>query len=735
MTKGIAYPLVAFAIGVLGGLTGPAAAQMTAPVVKIGADNEYTAHHASDAPRIDGVLDDAIWHEFEPIRDFVQLTPDEGALPTQPSAVWIAYDEDNLYFAFRFYDSEPDKIRARNLERGGPNGNDDMVWLMLDTYHDGRNAYVFETNVLGTQDDAVFTDESFTFSDWQWDGIFESQGRIDDEGWALEFRIPFRTIRFEYAEEPTMGIAIMRFLNRESERSMWPFIPRSYSAGIYQVSQYATLKGLRGIKPGHNIEIKPYVIAGAQQFRTDPTSTESDVLRDAGVDIKYGITSNLTLDLTVNTDFAQVESDVVQLDLTRFNLFFPEKREFFLERQGLFEFGDARSTETFFSRRIGISNDILAGARLTGQIGKISLGLLNIQTDRNRELDLPRANNAVVRVRADVLPRTTVGAIATNLQQGGGGYNRAVGVDAARRFWGNSQVRAWYTRVFDDNPLMNDAAGSAELNLRAADVSGGVGYTNVGKYFAPALGFVRRTDMIGYDGFATYSPQFGSTGLVRSISITGSGSLVNGQDQEKQSSAVELHGNLSFVSNDRISVAASRGFERLEQSFFIREDAEIPVGDYTSDEFSFGAGTDGSRFFSASASVGLAEYFGGTRKVYEGGIGLRTGKYLNLEASVSHNRFDIPIANGEFEATTFTLNINAAQSRKLFAKALIQYDNFSGDLQANIRIDWIHSPGADLFVVFNTNYNFTGEEDRFDVRNAMMNNRVGVAKLTYVIQI
>ena len=703
--------------------------------MKIGAENEFTAVYAAEAPRIDGVLDDAIWQQFEPVRDFVQLAPDEGASPTQPSAMWVAYDESNLYFGFRFYDSEPDKIRARNLERGGPNGNDDMVWLMLDTYHDQRNAYVFETNVLGTQDDAVFTDESFTFSDWQWDGIFDSEGRIDEEGWALEFAIPFRTIRFEYAEEPTMGIAVMRFLNRASERSMWPFIPRSYSAGIYQVSQYATLKGLRQIKPGHNIEIKPYVIAGAQEFRTDPTSTETDVLRDAGVDIKYGITSNLTLDLTVNTDFAQVESDVVQLDLTRFNLFFPEKREFFLERQGLFEFGDARSTETFFSRRIGISNNILAGARLTGQVGKISVGLLNIQTGRNSELDLPIANNAVARVRADVLSRTTFGAIATNLQQGGGGYNRAFGVDGVRRFWGNSQMSGWYTRVYDDDPMLNDAAGSVDLSLRSADVGGGVGYTNVGRQFRPALGFVRRTDMIQYSGFSSYSPQFGSTGLIRSVSLSGSGSLINGQDQKKQSSSIELDGSANFVSNDRVNFSVSRGFERLEESFFIRENAEIPMGDYVSDAVSFGAGTDGSRFFSANARLTLSEYFGGTRTSYGAGIGLRTGKYLNLTASINHNVFDIPIANGSFDATTFTMNINAAQSRKLFAKALIQYDNFSGDLQANIRIDWIHSPGADLFIVFNTNYNFTGEEDQFDFRNAMMNNRVGVAKLTYVIQI
>jgi hypothetical protein len=273
------------------------------------------------------------------------------------------------------------------------------------------------------------------------------------------------------------------------------------------------------------------------------------------------------------------------------------------------------------------------------------------------------------------------------------------------------------------------------ISLQSADVGGGFGYTNIGKRFNPALGFVRRRDMIDYSGFASYSPQFGSEGLIRSLSVGGNASVTSGQDLRKQSSSVQLRTGFSFVSNDRVDFSAGRSFERLERSFFIREDAEIPVGDYSSNSVSFNGRTDNSRFFSANAGVTLSEYFDGTRTNYRFGIGMRTGRYLNFDASVSHDVFELPIENGAFDATTFSLNVNAATSRKLFAKALVQYDNFSGDLQANVRIDWIHSPGADLFVVFNTNYNFTGEEDRFDVRNATLNNRVGVAKVTYVIQI
>ena len=720
-----------FLVAAIGSL--PAFGQTSDRPIQIGANNEIHAVYAASAPRIDGILDDEIWQIAVPVQDFRQLTPDEGQLPSQKSAMWIAYDEKNLYFAFRFYDTEPDKIRARNLERGGPNGNDDMVWLMLDTYNDDRNAYVFETNVLGTQDDALVTDESFPPNAWQWDGIFRSEGRIDEQGWALEYAIPFRTIRFSKENEPEMGIAVMRFLNRTSERSMWPFIPRRYNAGIFQVSQYASLKGLKDIERGHNVEIKPYIISGVQEFRTGPTATESDFTRDAGVDIKYGITSNLTLDLTINTDFAQVESDVVQLDLTRFNLFFPEKREFFLERSGLFQFGDAQSTETFFSRRIGIDNDILAGARLTGQVGKLSVGVMDIQTRKNDELGLSAANNAVARIRADVLPRTTVGTIFTNLEQGDD-YNRSLGFDASSRFWGDSRVYAWFTSVFDDDNLNSDIAGSADLTLRNADFRFDGSYQNVGKHFDPALGFVRRRDMKRYASDVSYNPQFGSDGLLRSMFVTTGGSVTDGQDNEKQSSSLFAYSNFSFVSNDGFDIELNRTYEKLEETFNLR-DAAIAPGEYNSNSVEFGARTNGSRFLSVNGGVRFAQYFGGNRQIIRGGIGLRTGKYLNLSANINHTMFDIPVAGGQFDATTFQVNINAAQSRKLFAKALIQYDNFSNDLQANIRIDWIHSPGADLFVVLNTSYDFSGDEDQSDFRNASLNNRVGVAKLTYVIQL
>ncbi len=702
-------------------------------VQPIGAQNSLQAVFAEKPPRIDGIMDDEIWQQTPVADDFVQLDPIDGAPPSQPSAMRIAYDKENLYFGLSFYDSDPEQIRARNLQRGGPNGNDDMFWLLIDTYNDDRNAYLFETNVLGTQDDAIITDESMSFSDWQWDGIYESQGRIADDGWHVELAIPFKTIRFDNKDELTMGVAIMRFLNRTGERSLWPYIPRRYAAGIFQVSQYANLEGIEGVKPGRNVLIKPYVISGAQKSRVTENGFETDTDQDLGLDVKWALTPNFTFDATLNTDFAQVESDNVQLDLTRFNLFFPEKREFFLERQGLFEFGNTGQTQTFFSRRIGISNDILAGGRLVGQFDKVSIGAMNLQTDDNNEFSIPGGNNTVLRARVDVIDRTTVGAIFTNLEQDND-WNRGYGADLRRRFWGNSEFSAWFSRIEDKDPDQSDGAGSVSLALRSADWTFGADYDNVGRRFNPALGFVRRRDMKSYATSATYNPFLGD-GFFRSYAVTASAELIDGQDNEKQSSDLGLNGNLRFRTNDRINWSLGRNFERLDEPFFLRSDVELAPGDYVSNSGSVGFRTDNSKFFSASGTLRFAEFFGGDRTTYQVGIGLRTGKYLNMDATVSHQEFDLPVPNGTFNATTFGMNLNAAWSRKLFANSLIQYDNFSGDLQANVRIDWIHSPGADLFIVFNTSYNFTGEDDQFDVRNAILNDRVGIAKLTYVIQL
>jgi uncharacterized protein DUF5916/cellulose/xylan binding protein with CBM9 domain len=696
-----------------------------------------------DPPRVDGNLDDAIWDQIEPVTDFVQIWPTDGAPASERSEVRVAYDRDYLYFAFKFFDPNPELIRAKNLERGGRNDRDDHAYISLDTYLDGRNAYLFEMNALGTQDDATITDEGLTLDSFSWDAVFRSETVIDDEGWSMEVSIPFRQLRFPKGEEVEFGLMLSRMINRKNERSLWPPIGLEYGSSfgaLSAVSQYGRLTGMKNIRRGKNLEIKPYIITGAQEVRSDLSvrNTDTDLTRDAGIDIKYGIRSDLTLDVSLNTDFAQVESDNVQLNLSRFSLFFPEKREFFLERSGLFEHGNPRSTQTFFSRRIGLSEQMLAGARMTGQIGRFSVGVLNIETGGNLgDLFGSRsANNTVARIRTKLFSRATVGAIATQLELDDG-YNRALGLDGQFRFWSSSRFTGWITSVTDTNPDNEGTAGHAELQLQNDLYGARATFTSVGKNYRPALGFVRRRDMRQYTGRLSYSPvvEIGALPMIRRFAFQGDYNYIEGQNGQKQSTEVQLQARAEFQRRDRVEFEFQRQFERLDESFFIRADAEIPARDYTFNQYRLSGSTDQSRRAFAGARVSMGGFFNGDRTDLSGTVGFRQSQYLTVEGNVGHSIIDLPVDNGRFDATTMSVSVLAAANRKLFAKALIQYDNFSRDVQANIRVDWIHTPGSDLFLVFNTSYHFAADQDViFDPRrDFVLNDRVGVAKLTYLI--
>jgi len=701
-----------------------------------------------DAPRMDGNLDDAAWQSITPMADFVQRWPIEGAEPTEQSWVKIGYDQDYLYFGFQFFDKEPHLIRAKNMERGGRNDRDDHAYIGIDTFLDGRNAFLFEMNALGTQDDALIANEQMTIDSYSWDAVFVSETVIDDKGWSMEVRIPFRQLRFPEGDDLTFGLWMRRTVNRKNEIQNWPLIPLTYGSGynsdIKTVSRYGRLTGLKNIRRGKNIEIKPYFITGAQKVRNDLRfeKTDSDTNYDAGFDLKYGITSNLTLDFTVNTDFAQVESDNTQLNLTRFSLFFPEKREFFLERSGIFEHGDSRRTQTFFSRRIGLSEAILAGSRLTGQIGRFNVGILNIETapdggsfsDKMGQIFGDKsANNAVARLQTNFLKRGSAGVIFTNYDRAGN-YNRALGFDVSQRFGTASSMDAWFTTVSDTDPGNEGQAGSVSVSYRDDVYGASLGYTSVGENYSPALGFVRRRDMRQSVATVTYSPLF-EKGPFRQMTFHTMGINITGQDGKLQS--WEIDPSVSFTSRERdnIQVSGSREFDRLIGPFRIRPDATILPGDYSFNRIGARFTSDPSRKFSGTLNVQTGGFYGGDRTDMSLTAGYRQSKHLTLGGGISKSNIDLPITNGKFSATTASVDILASVSRKLFAKALIQYDNFSRNVNANIRIDWIHTPGSDLFLVFNTSYHVTGDnETLFDPRaDLLLNSMVGVAKLTYLI--
>ena len=541
-------------------------------------------------PTVDAILDEPFWQRIEPVTDFRQRVPVDGAPASERTELRVAFDDNNLYFAIVLHDSEPEGIRRSILHREGRIDQDDNIRIGLDTYNDKRNAYIFEINPFGTQGDALITDESMTLSDWNWEGVYVSEARVTEDGWVVEAAIPFTTIRFADTDAPEMGILMERTIRRKNEMVYFPHIGQEFRQGLTQVSQYATLTGLEGLRRGRYMEAKPFAIAGrsalGQRGDLDP---KTETLSEIGLDFKYSITSNLTLDATVNPDFAQVEADNVQINLTRFSLFFPEKREFFLERAGLFDFGDARETVVFFSRRIGIGNDIAGGARLTGQAGPLSIGALSLWTEDaqgDREHDAaPGGLNSVVRLRADPFPRTTVGGILTSMD-GEYGFNRVLGGDFQVRFGGSSSVRGWLARSWDGTASANvDAdtgspiAGAIQADLRSSLLAAGAGYRRIPIDFDPALGFVLRNDMQRFTGSVGVHPRFEQSAWARQLVTTLRGDYITGMDGSKQSTAAVFSNLLSFQTGDRASIAIVHRGEWLARPTYI-QGHRLEAGEY-----------------------------------------------------------------------------------------------------------------------------------------------------------
>lgn len=684
-----------------------------------------TAVRTDESIKIDGVLDEAIWESISPITEFVQRLPQDGADPSENSQMQIAYNDQYLYFGFIFYDSEPEKVRATILNRGGWIHRDDKLEIALDTYHDKRNAYLFEMNPLGTQDDALITDESRPgLDEWAWDGVYISEGNVTDFGWVLEVAIPWTTLRFPSKDELTMGLAIKRYINRKNESVMWPHIGLEYSSDVYQVSQYATLKGLKNIKRGKDVKIKPFGIGGTQtQMKNDQKI--SDQNGSGGMDIYYGLKSNLTLNLTYNTDFAQVEADNAQINLTRFNLFYPEKREFFLTRSKLFAFGNSRQTEVFFSRQIGLNQDVAGGARMFGQIGNTSIGALNINT--RAEGDLPATAYSALRLRSDIRDRTTLGAIVTDVTNNDG-QNSVFGLDGQMRFWGNSSVSAWFSQVEDKRIDGASAASMIKIDLKNDRYFLTAGQHRVDKGFQPALGFVQRTDMIGTGVIFGFTPRVGNGDeLIRQWRFTGYVRDVKNHAGKKESGVLNLGIDAIFESRDRMGLNIRQTTENLSNGFTLGNGVQIDADNYRDTKFQFTLRSNQSRGLWGDLNIEKGGYFGGDRTQYGGSVGRRFSNHLTLYGSANRNLISMP-NQGEFTADIFGMTAEMALNRKWFGKTLIQYDNFSEQIQLYCRINWIHTPGSDLFIVLNQRYDMSGS-------SADLVQGTQVIKLTYLFQI
>ncbi|MBM3821158.1 MAG: carbohydrate binding family 9 domain-containing protein, partial [Acidimicrobiia bacterium] len=409
--------------------------------------------------RVDGALDEALYSSYQPLSDFVQIEPAHGEAATEKSEVWIAFDADHVYIGFRTWESQPDRLVANEMRRDANSiWQSESISFALDTFYDRRNSLNFYLNVVGGRMDGQVTNESSWSSDWN--PVWDFAVRRTPEGWTGEAAIPFKSIRYQAGRQQVWGLQIRRVNRWKNEQSYLTPLPMgNANNALFRMSRAATLVGIEAPASGLALDIKPYVTSGLSTDLSATPQLRNDVAKDVGLDVKYGLTRSLAADFTYNTDFAQVEADEQQVNLTRFSLFFPEKREFFLENAGIFNFGNAGNNfgggnftsdapMLFYSRRIGLDAGqivpIEAGGRLSGRAGKYALGLINIQTDDVPRAGIPSTNFSVARVRRDILRRSAIGAMATRRSAGGG---ESYGVDGAFAFFTNLNIQAYWART------------------------------------------------------------------------------------------------------------------------------------------------------------------------------------------------------------------------------------------------------------------------------------------------
>ncbi|NKB87323.1 MAG: hypothetical protein GKS06_03785 [Acidobacteria bacterium] len=681
--------------------------------------------------RMDGYLDEAFWARIEPATGFTQREPNPGQAASERTEVRFAYDGKNLYVGVWAFDSDPDAILAKDMQRdgegsfggfgglGGAYRDDDSVALVLDTFLDGRNGFYFETNPNGARADALVENERN--ANFEWDGVWNVAGRRTDEGWTAEFVIPFSTLRFNPASD-TWGVNVRRLIRRKNEEVHWA--PIDLGEDVLRVSLAGDLIGMRGLEPGLNLRIKPFGTGSNARDYTDPMS-EAENNFEVGLDLlRWGVTNSMTLDLTANTDFAQVEVDDQQVNLTRFSLFFPEKREFFLENAGIFDFANTQSAggtgrggplwRVFHSRTIGIDNGeiipILAGGRFTGRAGGWNWGLLDVQTDSVDDLGVASTNWGVARLKRNIGARSSVGGIFTNRQSGGDSWNRVLGLDTDINPSQKINLAASATMSRDAGVNGTGFAGDLGFNYRGNVWQASANATHITDDFNPEMGFLLRSGVSRYSYNVNFEPRPTNNAGVRNLSFAHRATYFVDDNGELESAEATLRFfGFDLLSGDRATFFADHKFDRLDQPFEIQDGIFIEAGKHSWTTIGIFVRTDSSRPVSYFGFWTKGGFYNGTRLQGSNGLTIRVNKYLNLNTDWNYNDVDLP--GGEFTVNVLRQRVNVALSPNLFWNSFVQYNDSDDLMSLNSRLNWIYRPGADVFLVYNQEWE-TGADSR-----------------------
>ncbi|MGI9179446.1 MAG: DUF5916 domain-containing protein [Longimicrobiaceae bacterium] len=700
------------------------AAEAAPPVTGPAGRPIASAAHASDAPRIDGRLDEEVWQSAPVLSDFAQREPFEGRPASERTEVRILYDDAALYIGAWLYDREPSGIVVGETRRDADLSDSDALLIILDTYLDRQNGFVFGTTPAGIEYDGQVTKEGQGGIGLQtrqqassgggfnknWDGSWQVATSRDAAGWYAEFRIPFSTLRYAGGGSQSWGLNLARKIRRRNEESFWSPIPRQFD--LYRVSMAGTLAGFDA-PARRTASVTPYVLgAGRRDYLL---STETDFDGSFGGDAKIGLTPSLTLDLTYNTDFAQVEVDEEQVNLSRFRLFFPEKRPFFLENAGTFSVGSPQEVELFFSRRIGIASGrevpILGGGRLSGRVGAFNVGLLNIQTERVRLLDpavdqwtqLAPANNfSVGRVIRELPNRSRIGAtVVSRLSTADtDDYNLTYGVDGRLGIGQAVSLDGYAAR--SETPGLDGPAYAYSLSggytTRDWRLTGA--FREVARDFNPEVGFLSRSEYRLASARVQRNFRFAELPWFRELRPHVVYREFFGLDGFSETRLVHIDSHFEFANGAFFQLpAVNLTREGLRDPFAIAPGVVIPPGTYDNVEWGFAYNTDLSAPLSLEGRIDIGGFYSGRRKGTASTLNARLGEKLAAGLRVTY--YDVDLAEGSFNTSLVGLRAAYSFTPRIYLQSLVQYNDQSQLFSTNLRFGWLSTAGTGLFVVYN----------------------------------
>lgn len=675
---------------------------------------EAVATRGASAPVIDGeVLADPVWAAVSPLTDFWQITPDAGAPASQPTEVRILFTDDTLYFGVVCRDADPRGIVVNESRRDSDLTQTDSFQIILDTYRDRQNGFVFGTNPTGLEYDGQVTNEgegggagagsSLGGFNKNWDASWIVSTRSGDFGWSAEFAIPFSTLRYDRGKTALWGLNFQRNIRRRNEQAFWAPLPRQYT--LFHVSRAGSLAGLEPPRQ-RNLKLSPYALGAMDE--SPATGRERDTRGELGGELKWSVTPSLALDLTVNTDFAQVEVDEQQINLDRFNLFYPEKRPFFLENAGLFTMGTPGEVDLFFSRRIGIGPagevvPILGGGRLSGKLKGWNVGLVDMQT---RSTDaVPTTNFAAVRVSRDLPNRSRFGAIFVNRadtsDQAEGGSNQTYGADGRWGIGRYGALEGYAARTRTPGLDGDDYAYNAMASYNAPAFETSLGFTEVGESFNPEVGFLRRRGYRKPEAFVMYRYRprdlLGLHELRPHVSYRG----FFKPDGFQESGFVHIDNHFEWKSGWELHTGVNLTREGVLEGFEIYPGVVVPPATYDNAEAQIVGITNQGAPLSLEARVTAGGFFGGSRVSTAGELRGRVGSSFN--AYIDFSRNDVSLPEGHFVTNLLKLRLSYSFSPRLYVQALVQYNDVIDNWSTNLRLGWLQTANTGLFVVYNEN--------------------------------